>query len=335
MTAAPEWSAPPTFPWPIEKVRESLRLFSRHPEVKGHYFLRAFVAAVMFLFRSLSWNAAWRLAHAVGWLLYKLKVRREVAMINLDIAFGDRKTPAEKEAIYRGSLDNIGRGFVNYVRMPLMTEQFCKEHFEIENESILREAFNRGKGVLCLSGHFGAWDTSVGRLATAGYPMFLVAKQLPNPVFDKTVADLRESMNEGNIKHKDSMPIILETLRRGAGIVMVIDQNMKHEQGVYLNFFGRPASTMRSPAWIVRETGAAVVAGYSRQLAPMRFVITIQEEVPWEPCPGDPDRELLVNNQRQTDAFARMVEKYPELWLWEHRRWKFQPEGWTNPYEKK
>ncbi|OQY06888.1 MAG: hypothetical protein B6I22_04315 [Desulfobacteraceae bacterium 4572_123] len=114
---------------------------------------------------------------------------------------------------------------------------------------------------------------------------------------------------------------------------MALDQNMKRSVGIFINWMGRPACSVRSPAYVAFKTGAPVLAGFMRQLGPDEFELVIAEEVEWENWPDDPEKEILINTQKQADVIQKIIYENPELWLWIHQRWRNQPRGMKNPYE--
>ncbi len=319
------------YPLPLDQIREHIHEHAGEESVRGHYATRALMAVVAGVIRALSWEAAYRLGGAIGSVLSRLRVRWAVAKVNLDIAFGDSKTDAEKVAIYRASLKNLGRQIVNYIRMPLMDDRFWAENFTIENEHVLRDAYNQGRGVVFVYMHFGPWEMAGGKIAHLGYPLSVVAKTMKNPIVNRFLLDARASMLLGSIRHRDAMPRILAGLRGGEGIVMVIDQNMKRSQGVFVEWMGRVASTVRSASWLAREAGAPVITGVARQTGPRSFEMKMLDEIPWQPHP-DPAEELVVNTRNYVRVLERSIYEMPEEWFWLNRRWKVQPDGVESPY---
>jgi KDO2-lipid IV(A) lauroyltransferase len=322
-----------SYPVPLEQVTAYTRQHSRPAAVKGHYGTRIFIRVLLALAQCLSWRGAYRLGTAIGKLMYWLKIRRKTAMTNLDIAYGEKKTPEEKERIYKGSMINLGRFVINYLRLPFMGPSFWKNNCDWKNESILKDAMNHKKGALLIAGHIGMMDLPGGKFGMSGYPIAVVGKNIKNPAIDRFVVETRNAMNLGTIHPKGSMERILAGIRRGEAVAMAVDQNMKKKYGIFLNWMGRPASSVRSPAYVARETGAPVVAGYCFQKDADRLEVVITEEVKWESIPDDPEKELAVNAQHQSDAFQRIIYANPELWFWIHRRWKIQPDGVANPYK--
>ena len=319
-------------PWSVEKINEYLRGQAMEIDTRGHRITKAIIAVLVFFIRKLSWAGAHRLGTWIGKILYLFKTRRDIAMVNLDIAFGDRKTPQEKEAIYKASLLTFASHMLNYLRTPLMNEAFW-EGFEVENQKVVHELMRRGKGGILIGSHTGEWEIGVGRVGMMGYRATMIAKRIGHPVIEKFINDARLDMNLGTRFNKGSMDEILEAVRRGEVVGMAIDQNIRAGRGVFVDWLGRSASTIRSSAYVARETGAPVFAGYAYRTPQGRFKGVILGEIPWEPHPEDPENELIINTRNHARAIEKVIYEHPELWLWIHRRWKVQPEGVPSPYK--
>jgi KDO2-lipid IV(A) lauroyltransferase len=322
------------YPAPLEQVTAYMRKYSQPAEVKGHRFTQFVITILLKWAQGLSWKTAYRVGTCIGQLLYMLRVRRNVAMINLNIVYRETKSPSEKERIYRESMLNLGRLVINYLRLPYKGPDFWQNNWDWKNEDLLKDAFNRKKGVMLISGHIGMMELVGGKLGMCGYPIGFVGKEIKNPAINKFVLDSRRAMNVSPIKKKNSAIRILRGIKNGEAIGMALDQNMRANQGMFIDWMGRPAMSVKAPAMIALRTGATVIAGYSYQKAVDRFEVVVTEEVPWEACPEDQEKEILINNQNQADAVQRIIYANPELWFWIHRRWKNQPDGLSNPYKK-
>ena len=323
-----------SFPAPVEQVKRYNLEHSRQVELKGRFLTRAMVALLLLLFRSLSLKWAYRIGKVLGELLYLFKIRKQVVMTNLDIAFGDSKSVAEKNEIYRKCVINVGRYVTNFFSLPYKDSDFWQNKCRITNKQALNNAYNKGKGVIIIGGHLGMWDIAAGVLGMQGYPISIVAKRVSNPVIDRAVVENRNAMNLGTIAHVNSMPVILESLSHQIGVIMAMDQNMKKSQGVFVKWLGRLASTVRSSAYVVRQTGVPVIAGYMLQHGPEDYEIVISEEIDWVKVPDDPEEELRVNTRKHLEFIEESILANPEIWFWLHRRWKRQPDGVPSPYKK-
>jgi KDO2-lipid IV(A) lauroyltransferase len=322
-----------SYPAPLDVVTAYTRAHSIRVEVTGHYAIRICFNLLLTFAQALSWQTAYRMGKGIGLLLYYLRIRRKIAMTNLDIVFGDTKSRKEKARIYKTSLINFGRVVINYLRIPFMGESFWRDRCDWQGEDILREAMNRKKGALLIAGHFGMMDLPGGKIGMSGYPVAVVGKRIKNPAVNRFVIETRNAMNLGTIAHRDSMKRILDGIARGEAVAMALDQNMKRDRGIFVDWMGRKACSVRSAAYVAKRTGAPVVAGYMVQKSADRFELVITKEVTWRPYPENPEKEILINTQRQSDAVQEIILAKPELWFWIHRRWRVQPEGVPDPYQ--
>ena len=249
----------------------------------------------------------------------------------MNIVWGDRKSDEEKERIYQESLINFGQVIVNWLRLPFKKDKFWKDKVRFTNEAILRDAMNQKKGVLLLAAHLGMWDLAGGKIGMSGYPVSVVARRIKNSFLDRWVIDARSRINFGSIQNKNSMDRILEGLGNGEAVAMAIDQSMQPTQGIFIDWMGRTASSVRSASYVAKKSGAIVLTGYMLQHSPTDFELIIGEEVPFEPH-LNPDEELQINTQIQSDAIQKLILKHPGKWFWIHKRWKVQPEGVADPY---
>jgi KDO2-lipid IV(A) lauroyltransferase len=322
-----------SFPAPLDEVAKFVSDHTASESGKSNPIQTLIIRCILFLMGKLSWKAAYNLGGFIGKLLYRFSIRRDIAMVNLEIAFGKTKTVKEREEIYRKSMLNFGRVIVNYLRLPFMGENFWTNHCDIVNERALQNAMNRKKGVLLLAAHYGMWDLAGGKVGMSGYPVSVVAKKIMNPAVNKVVINARQSMNFGTIANKRTMERIFDGLSKGEAVAMALDQNMMLSRGVFIDWMGREASSVKSAAYVVHKTGAPVLTGYLVQEGPDRFKLVMGDELKWVDHPEDVDEEIKINTQIQSYAVQQFILEKPELWFWIHKRWKIQPEGVLSPYK--
>lgn len=166
----------------MDQVAAYTEKYSLHANVKGHRFTQLVVRLLLKWAKRLSWKTAYLVGTGIGLLLYRLKIRRRVAMINLDIVYGTTKSSSEKERIYKASMLNVGRVVINYLRLPYMGAEFWEKNCDWKNEDILLDALNRKRGVILVGCHIGIMDLSGGKLGMSGYPVGVVAKTISHPV---------------------------------------------------------------------------------------------------------------------------------------------------------
>jgi KDO2-lipid IV(A) lauroyltransferase len=272
-----------------------------------------------------------RVARAVGAgigaaAFYGLGRLRKVGLRNLDLAFPEM-TAAEREGTLREVYRNLGYLLAEFCKMPGYTAEFASGFIRYEGLENYLRARERGKGVLVLTGHLGAWELSSFYHSLMGMPMGMVIRRLDNPLVDAFVNRIR--CQHGNrVIHKDDFARgLIASMRAGETVGILMDTNMTPPQGVFVPFFGVEACTASGMARIAAKTGAVVVPGFLLwEQIERRYVLRFGE--PLEVVhTGDAEADALVNTARFTAAVEGYIRRYPEQWLWMHRRWKTRPQG--------
>jgi Kdo2-lipid IVA lauroyltransferase/acyltransferase len=188
----------------------------------------------------------------------------------------------------------------------------------------LRAWGRTGRPLLFLTGHFGNWEILSYAFGLAGCRGGIVARRIENPYLDRLFETFRSKTGLTLLDKNRDYPQILNIIARGGGLGMVGDQDAG-PRGLFVNFFGRPASTFKSIALLSLEYGAPIlVLGAARVGHPMRYRIYLEDVILPEDLAHRPDaiREIT---RRHVQALERMVRRHPEQYFWLHRRWKSQP----------
>ena len=282
---------------------------------------------VVCLARTFAWlpeSAAYALGEAAGRLAYRIDGRhRAITLENLTRAFPGTSSPPEVEALARAVFENLGRTAVDVARSDRLLRGSSPEAVRIDGLPRLQEARRRGKGVLMIGAHFGPWEL-LSLIAAIRYePVHVVARPLDNPRLDDMLTALRERGGNRVILKRDAILAILQALRRGETVGIMIDQHISEKDGVVVPFFGRPASTVFAPALIAMRSGAAVLpVGIIRE-GRGRYRVRVAPEVPVRRS-GDLRADLVENTARFTAAIEALIRAHPDHWFWVHRRWKTQ-----------
>jgi Kdo2-lipid IVA lauroyltransferase/acyltransferase len=264
---------------------------------------------------------------AIGRLAFRgLGRLRRVGQKNLEIAFPE-KGARERERILRGEYRNLGWLLAEFCQMSGYTPERSKEFIRYEGLDNYLNARERGKGVLVLTGHLGAWELSSFYHSLMGYPMGMVIRRLDNPLVDRFVNRIR-CLHGNRVMHKDDFARgLLASMRAGETVGILMDTNMTPPQGVFVPFFGVQACTASGMARVAAKTGAAVVPGFLLwEKNESRYVLHFGEELPVV-CTGDVEQDAVTNTAVFTAMIEAYVRRYPEQWLWMHRRWKTRPAG--------
>ena len=263
---------------------------------------------------------------SIAWLVYCLhrKLRR-VGMRNLELAFPE-KTPSDRKRILHGVFRSLGRQAAEVCLFPRYTRENVSQTVVYEGFENFERALAHGKGVMFLTAHLGAWELSAFSHSLYGHPLNVVMRPLDNPYLDRLTRRYR-TMHGNKAVDKDFARGLIAALRKGETVGVLMDTNMIAGQGVFVDFFGHQACTATGVARVALKTDAAVVPGF-----------TI-----WDPVLKkyrlrfDPAVKLIHTKDREADVvantalFTKIIEdyvrRYPDQWLWVHRRWKTRPEG--------
>ncbi len=282
----------------------------------------ALVVSLGKVFAWLPESAAYALGEGAGRLAFSLDRRhRTIAVENLTRAFPGQYAPAEIERLAGAVFENLGRTAVDVARSGRLLHEHNRDAFQIDGRDRLQEASRRGKGVLAITAHFGPWELLPIVSGVCCWPSHFVARPLDNPWLDDLVTAMRERRGTRSIRKREALQAILQVLRRGEGVGILIDQHFSEKEGVVVPFFGRPASTAYAPALIAIRSGAAVLPIVITHPERGKYRVLIADEVPVRRS-RDLKADLVENTVRFTAAIEALIRQHPDHWFWVHRRWK-------------
>lgn len=245
---------------------------------------------------------------------------------NLELAFPD-KPAVERDAILRRLYRHLGRQMAEFCLFPRWQQAELDRLMRTVGLEHYLAARAKGRGVLVLTAHLGAWELSSFGHSLAGYPMKFVIRPLDNEPLNSLVNAYRGQHGNQPIAKGDFARGLLQAMAQNETVGILLDQNTWPPQGVFVPFFGRAACTAVGPAKIAGRTGAAVVPGFTVwEEAEQRYVLRFEPELELQRS-GDEDADVTVNTARFTAVIERWVRRYPDQWLWVHRRWKTRPAG--------
>jgi KDO2-lipid IV(A) lauroyltransferase len=272
--------------------------------------------------------AAW-LGRRLGDLAYVvLRRRRLLALANLAQAFPGL-SPAARRGIARRSFQHLGMAvaegcFVLQRPLSQVTAQI-----RIEGDDRIRATLDRHGRGLVLSAHLGNWELLTVAPAVMRVPLTVVARALDLPSLDAWADRLRRITDVEVIDKRRALRPVLEALKRGRLVGVLLDQNASRREGVFVPFFGRLASTSRSIAVLALRTRTPIIPVFARRLAPGRHEITIHPELPLPPA-GD-EEAIRALTASCTAAIEAAIRANPDQWLWCHDRWRTRPPAERRP----
>ena len=284
----------------------------------------------LLILKSLEWtplSLAHRLSRGYTGILDRALPRlRRVARRNLSMALPELGE-ARHEQIIDGVFRSVARLLVTFARFPSIRRENLKRWIRAEGTEHVMAAFAAGRGVLFATAHLGNWELSAFAQALLKGPINVVARPLDNPWIDRMVEHRRALSGNRVLLKQDSARAMLKALAANEAVGVLIDQNAAIETGVFVDFFGVPASANPGFAKLAAHTGAAVVPGFALwSEVERRYVLRFY---PPARLSGDAARDTQVL-QSQLEA---VIREYPDQWLWIHRRWKTRPPGAPALYE--
>ena len=280
--------------------------------------------------KSLEWSPlplAYSLARGYAHLLdLALPRLRRVAQRNLSMALPELGDARRRE-IADGVFHSIARLLVAFAKFPSIRRGTLEHWIRCEGYEHVEAALHTGHGVLFATAHLGNWELSAYAYALLAAPMNVVARPLDNPLIDRLVESRRALSGNRIVLKKDFARAILKALAANETVGILIDQNAALDSGVFVNFFGIPASAGAGFAKLAARSGAAVIPGFALWSAKeQRYVLRFDPPVPMT---GDPAADTEALQLR----LESVIREYPDQWLWIHRRWKTRPPGAPPLYE--
>ncbi|MFQ5579773.1 MAG: lysophospholipid acyltransferase family protein [Nitrospiria bacterium] len=276
-------------------------------------------------FQFFPYRLSTRLGVLLGSAYYLVDRRhREIALKNLRDAFKEEKSEREVNQIALASFQNMGRSIVEFACLPKWTDAQVREGVKIEGHEHILAAQKQGRGMILLSAHFGNWEWMALGLAARGIPMHVVARRMDNPYFDQMLQEWRGRFGNA-IFSKQQTPAaeIVALLRKKGTVGFLLDQNTARDEAVFVDYFGRKAATHKGLAVLALRTGAPVVpVFFVRTKDGPRIMVEKALELTRS---GMLKRDVFDATARFTRKIESVVRRYPDHWLWVHRRWKTPP----------
>jgi KDO2-lipid IV(A) lauroyltransferase len=295
----------------------------------------------------LEFGAAWLALKAIGSLpralarsagaglvalLFSLRPGlRRAAEWNLKLAFPD-SPEQEHRRILRGMVRQLGWMAGEFSQFPRYTRNTIERIVILDGFENFAEARQRGKGVLFLTGHMSAWELAPFAHALYDQPLHFLARRIENARVDALVTRYRGLSGNQPIDKNQSARAMLKVLHAGGTVGILADVNTSHEEGVFVDFFGIPASTTTGIARIALRTGAAVVPAFLFWDENLRKYRLRYEPAVKLARSSDEETDVRENTSRFNRVIESCVRAHPEQWIWVHKRWKTRPPGEKDLY---
>lgn len=230
------------------------------------------------------------------------------------------KSERERRQIIRRMYRNLGMNVVEMLRMATVSERYFETHIVWENDEIVRTTMSQGKGVLVLTGHMGSWDILCSIAPKFKFPTTIITKNIKNDAVNNAWMDVRKRFGLKMLPAHNSYRQCLTALRKNEIVGFIIDQNMIESEGIFVDFFGKPACTTPGLAYMSAQSGAPVIPVFIIRLPRGRHLVKVLPAIP--PPPDRKPETIHQFTQQYTKIMEDVIRQHPDQWIWVHRRWK-------------
>ena len=245
---------------------------------------------------------------------------RRVARTNLSFAYPDLDH-AGRERMIDGVFANIARMLFSLARFPHLNVSNIRDWISYDGLDNYLSAKAVGRGVLIATAHLGNWELSAFAHALMTEPMNIMVRPLDNPLIDSFVENRRTLSGNRLIYKKDAARAVIKALKNNEAVGILIDQNTSPSEGIFINFFGKPACAGSAFAKLAHHTGAPVISGFAVwDQAAHRYVLRFYPQI-------EMTGNEAVDTRQIHSTLEQIIRQYPDQWMWIHRRWKTRPAG--------
>lgn len=260
-----------------------------------------------------------RAGKVLGLMLYYFwRRRRQIALENVRRACSSGIITGTPEEIIRKNFEELGQSIIEIVKIYFGMGKRILDNISFKGLENIEKAKNKGRGIIFITGHCGNWELLALATSLKITPVSVVARRLNNPLLNNLIERLRSRYGNTVIYKKGALKEIIKTLRENGSVGILIDQAVLPEEGIVVDFLGRPAWTTKMPVLIAKKTGSSILPVFIKRNSKGQE-ITIYPEV----MLLSNNNEYLTENTRRLNSFVEdFIRGNPEQWLWIHRRWK-------------
>jgi Kdo2-lipid IVA lauroyltransferase/acyltransferase len=275
------------------------------------------------IFLFLPYNVAVVCGGLCGRAVYIILARyRKLTQKHLQIAFNGSMTRKQISLIARSVFANLGMGLAEVLSLPKIKKRIDRL-IDIEGIEKIDKALSGDRGAIVLSAHFGNWELISMFFASKGYPSNVVARPIYYEKYNEWVSFLRSSMGVNVVYRTDSPKKLVKLLNERQLLGIVADQDIKSVEGVFVRFFGKKAYTPSAPVKLARLAKVPLIPMFIVRCG-LKHKIYVEDPIFIDDVSSKDWVESYT--QKWSDVIESYIRKYPEQWVWMHKRWKTRPE---------
>lgn len=258
-----------------------------------------------------------------GRVVYRLGIRRNVVDENLRLAYPE-KNDSWIAGVTRAAYEHLGREAVAMMRLSKLDAPAVIERTVLVGWDQMEGALSEGRGLLLVTGHYGNWEIAAAAVAARGVPIAAIVRRQGNRLVDQRLHELRRSLGVETI-YQSQAPSRVPRVLRANGVVGIVGDQDARRSGIFIPFFGRPASTHRGPALFALRLNAPVFSCIARRLPGSKVRYEIAGERVDVTRTGDLEADVTTLTAELALRLERQIRPAPEQYFWFHKRWKTRP----------
>lgn len=249
---------------------------------------------------------------------------RELSIAHLGLAYSKEKSLREIVELSKEMFTMLGRNAGDILRARAVKTLADLDKFIVVHDYENFEYANaKGKGVIFLTCHLGAFDLQITVMSLRGLKPNIIGTPLKDDRLNELLFDYRNAYGAVAIERGKETLRLIKALKRGGAVAILIDQDTRVKSR-FVDFFGMQAATPVGAAILAMKTGAAVVPTYIHLGEDNLQHMYILPEIPLV-LSGDDEQDMITNTQNYTRFIEEQVRKHPSQWVWMHERWKTRP----------
>jgi len=291
--------------------------------MKKKFYRDVFVTLLLLTRRIFLWlpyRAGVSFGGALGRAAFHLLPKeKKKTLSHLRLAFGGEKSEKEIRALGGRVFEHYGKTLAELALLDKLIPRF-DEYVTTEGYEHLDRGLAAGKGIIITTAHFGNWEIMGGYSALKGYPLTVIAKKIYFEKYDRLLVATREKMKVKTIYRDASVRAMLGVLKNNGILGFAVDQDVDFADGIFVDFFGQPAYTAVAPVRFAMTTGAPIVPAFVVRQG-FRHHVIVESPIDLVRT-GNQEEDVRVNTQKWVSVQERYIRTYPDMWVWNHRRWK-------------
>lgn len=301
---------------------------------KDNFFVDAYLYAEYCAFRvvtvfllSLNVRTALKMGALLGNLVSIIdRTHTKRTYKHIRMAYKNELSEAKIRAIAKGVYEHFGQVFTEILFFRRLIRKYTwHKYLSYENENYLKESLAKNKGVILVGGHMGNWEISGCILMLCGYKVASIARPLDNPYVDKFLNSFRTQTGQNIIEKWGAMKGTLRALKDNQIVGMLVDQDAR-KNGIFVDFFGLPSSTLPIPAQLALKYKAVILPfnSYRAKKNDIKYVLSFYPPLDVKPT-NNFENDVRALTQQVASCIEKTIRMHPDQWLWMHRRWKTKP----------